>query len=442
MNYIFENIDEITYTDTQKESVFKKTVFAVLYIWMYQYIHTHYLSGIWGYLGYLNNGIDFSNVILFYIIGLIPIYFYSGLIKISSYFSILIYLLVYIPIVVTLSYNNTDILGFEKVLYYQVLLAIGMIFFFVADKIPIIRTKNLSFNFSMNWFHLFTLIVSVYLLVLFSGNIRLVGFDDAYQLRSENYEASDTISAYFTMWATYLIYPVYFSLGLVKNSKKYLFFGVLGHILIYMIMGTKASLVMPIVLLFFYFLLSKKWKLSFFQILSLSVVLFTFLIYIGGDYLFILGSLFIVRTLSMPGLLFSQYMSFFDSNPNTHYSHIGIINSLTNAYPYGDEPLGMVVGWGIYNNGTNANANFWATDGVAANGLAGIILISLIVFAFLVFLNNFYNNKRSLLFILVSTGPIFSLLNASFFTTLVSGGLLLMIFFFILFNPFEQKTVE
>lgn len=91
----------------------------------------------------------------------------------------------------------------------------------------------------MNWFHLFALIVSVYLLVLFSGNIRLVGFDDAYQLRSENYEASDTISAYFTMWATYLIYPVYFFLGLVKNSKKYLFFGVLGHILIYMIMELK-----------------------------------------------------------------------------------------------------------------------------------------------------------------------------------------------------------
>lgn len=436
----FDNLDELLHADKLKESVFKKTVFSILYIWMYQYIHTHYLSGIWGYLGYNNYGFDISYYLLFYIISILPIYFYSGLKKVSSYFSILIYLLVYIPIVVTLSYNNIKFLGFEKVFSYQILLAFSMILFFLADKIPVFKTKNVKIDLSMNWFHLFAFFVTVYLLIMFSGNIKFVGFEDAYQLRSENYEASDSISAYFTMWATYFIYPVYLSLGLVNKNIKYFIIGISGHILIYMIMGAKASLVMPIVILFFYYLFSKKWKLSFYQIFSLSIVVLTFLIYLGGDSLFILGSLFIVRTLSMPGLLFSQYMVFFDSNPNTHYSHIGIVNSLTNSYPYGEEPLGMVVGWEVYNNATNANANFWATDGVAAFGLFGIMLISIIIFIFFILLNNFSNNKRSIFLYLVSTGPIFALLNASFFTTLVSGGLLLMILFFMLFNPLDSKS--
>ena len=134
MNYIFENIDEITYTDTQKESVFKKTVFAIFFIWMYQYIHLNYLSEVWSYMRYFKNELDFNQVILMYFFSLFPIYFYSGLKRISSYFSIIIFVMAYIPIIITINYNNTEELGSQTVLLNEAVLSLSMSIFFLIDR--------------------------------------------------------------------------------------------------------------------------------------------------------------------------------------------------------------------------------------------------------------------------------------------------------------------
>ena len=434
MNYIFENIDEITYTDTQKESVFKKTVFAIFFIWMYQYIHLNYLSEVWSYMRYFKNELDFNQVILMYFFSLFPIYFYSGLKRISSYFSIIIFVMAYIPIIITINYNNTEELGFQTVLLNEAVLSLSMSIFFLIDRAKSIKSKEINFKIPFNWFHLIAGIITGYLLYKFSGNMRFVGFADVYELRFENSENSDSLSQYFTMWATYFVYPIYFTIGLVGKNKINLIIGIIGHIIIYMITGAKASILMPLIIFLFYSVLKKIKYFSLSQSLLFFIACFALLLFwVDIDALFVTRSVFLMRTLSMPGYLFSNYLSFFSTHPNTNYSHIGLVNSFTNSYPYGNDPIGVVIG-NYDSTNANANANFWATDGVAAQGIIGIVIITVIMFLFLLWINSLFKNRQSIFYILVFTGEIFSLLNVSFFTTLLSSGLLFLVFILKFFD--------
>jgi len=132
------------------------------------------------------------------------------------------------------------------------------------------------------------------------------------------------------------------------------------------------------------------------------------------------------------GYITMWYHDFFSTNPYTYYSHINFINAVTGAYPY-DVQLGQVVG-GEYWGDMNANANFWATDGIAAMGFWGVATITFLLFFTLVFFNSI-TKKINPLFVLLLTIPfIYSLLNVSLFSTLLTGGGFLVLLFFIILN--------
>lgn len=424
---------EVGVIESRKDSGVRKSLFILLYIFIYQFIHVNYLSVTWDYIGYKNYGLDFLQVVLTFFFSLLPIYFYTGINKISSYFSIIIYLLAYVPIIITLSYNNTKELGIAEVSSYQLILSLSMIIFFSIDKIKTIRWNRKRIKIPLFWFHIIAGSMTLYLLVFFAGNMRFVGLTDVYELRFANSDMSNSISGYFIMWCTYFIYPIYFCIGLISKKNIYLVIGILGHIIIYMIMGAKASLIMPIVITSFYYSITKSRRFTFLQIVSGGLIILSMVLFLSRDITFDISSIFLMRTLGMPGVLFSDYLAFFSKNPVTHYSHINIINAFTRQYPYGDSSLGQVIG--NYNStNANANANFWATDGVAADGLLGIVIITIIMFFFLLWINNLFYNKKSIFYVLVFTGTIFSLLNVSFFTTLFSGGLLFLVITLMFFD--------
>ena len=97
------------------------------------------------------------------------------------------------------------------------------------------------------------------------------------------------------------------------------------------------------------------------------------------------GFIVILRTTAVAGWLTQYYLRFFSVNdkPYTLYSHINIINLLTEYYPYADS-LGKTVAYGSQ----NANANFLLTDGVAAAGIFGLLLIGLVFYVLLHILNS------------------------------------------------------
>lgn len=426
--------------DAIHESWLKKSITALIYILLYQFIYINYLCVKWGYFGYnlFNNTIPYF--ILAISISFIPILFYRGLLRVSSYFAILIYVLAYVPIITSLTFNTLG--HFQSIFTSQLAIMIGMILLFSTDKLKLSNLLKLSIRKKLPFFiiHIIVIVLTLYLLIIFKGKIRLVNFDSIYDLRSSNDILSNNgLNGYFIMWLSYCFYPLYFTLGIVNKKKLYTLAGITGCIFIYSITGAKASLLEPLIIFSIYKLINMRRIFSFFQLIIISILVLSILILTGGSILTMVGTIFFMRTLSMPGLLTSQYIEFFANHKYTYYSHINIVNSIFGIYPYGQEPLGKVIGYYFFNNDINSNAIFWATDGVAAMGQLGIILISLIIMLFLVFLNNTFKYNGKAFTLVIFTPAILIMLNSSFFSTLLSGGLLFLI---IILNIFKIPQEE
>ncbi len=429
-------MSDFTISEQKREKPLIKFLFSLIFVISYHFIHTQYLVPMWNYLGYNLRPLNIYEITLTYVMAILPIFFYSGIRKVSSFLAIVIYLMAYVPIIMTL--HNTIQFSYSQIFEYQFVLMLSMITLFVVDKFSNNKEASIKSKIPMAFFHAFALVVSAYLLIYFAGNMRFVGLEEIYALRVSNAAIANPVAGYFIMWSTYFIFPIYLSMGFVFRNKLYVLIGILGEIMIFMIDGSKASLSIPIIIYALYWVMKRDRKISFFQLLSISIVVFSLISYFTKDSLFILGSIFLMRTLSMPGSLFAEYAIFFSNNEYTYYSHIGIVNSITQTYPYGNESIGQVIGWAAYGDPTNANANFWATDGIASAGLLGVIIITIVLFFFFLLLNKYISVEKSKLNVLAFSGSAFTLLNASFFTTLLSGGML-GVFLFLLFFDFEKE---
>ncbi|MGB6609527.1 MAG: hypothetical protein WBE63_07290, partial [Acidobacteriaceae bacterium] len=94
---------------------------------------------------------------------------------------------------------------------------------------------------------------------------------------------------------------------------------------------------------------------------------------------------------------------------------------------------------------TQANTGFLATDGVAALGLAGVILISFVVGGYFWLVDCAASGHDSAFAVAAFSVPAFVLVNGGFFTSLLSAGTLLTVLF-LQFMPLvpvnERHSVE
>jgi hypothetical protein len=147
-------------------------------------------------------------------------------------------------------------------------------------------------------------------------------------------------------------------------------------------------------------------------------------------------AIFGVRFLLISGINAVNYIDFFSQHEMTYYSHINVVNYFSQAYPYGNLQIGQVIGEYYYDMAdANFNANFFLTDGVAAAGIFGVVIIGIMA-GILLALINILVSKHDYRFILMPFSIIAVLLmNISIFTTLFSGGLLFLILYLITLKP-------
>lgn len=80
-------------------------------------------------------------------------------------------------------------------------------------------------------------------------------------------------------------------------------------------------------------------------------------------------------------------------------------------------------------------------DGIAACGVIGVALISMVVYMFLLYLNGLSNQKSKVFVCTMILIPVIALLNVSFFTTMVTKGVfLLFLAVWFLKIPYEDET--
>jgi hypothetical protein len=91
----------------------------------------------------------------------------------------------------------------------------------------------------------------------------------------------------------------------------------------------------------------------------------------------------------------------------------------------------------VAHNSQNANATFFLTEGVASWGIIGVAITGFIFLFFLYLINSitFRYQKNEIFAMFIPT--LFSLLNASIFSTMLTGGLFILIFLLASYNPLE-----
>ena len=414
-------------------NIISRIICALIYILVYDYAFREFVYRLFYYMGIDYIDMTLDKFLSWAILSIIPILFYKRIQNLSSFFGIFLYVLVYIPFIHAL-FTMWNI-GFFTMYGYGILLcAIFVLLLNIGNRKTFFKNIIIEPLIPFKWIQAFTIILTIVLVALSAGSMHFVNIftqsDLMYQLRAENSEsAGGGLLAYIKGWLFGGFYP--FLLVNYLSERKWIKTAIVigAYFLLFMIDMQKLTFFMPFALIVLYFVIRKERnaiysKLHAFLMYFLSVSSLIIVLLKDEVLQLALGFIVILRTSAVAGWLSQYYLRFFciNDNPFTYYSHINIVNAITNKYPF-NEPLGIAVAYGSQ----NANANLFLTDGMAAGGIFGVLFIGLLFYVLMHLINSVsYRYKMSdLLIIFLPT--LSYILNTSIFTTLLSNGLLILI---------------
>ncbi len=426
-----------------------KVLLMCIYVLMYDYMYENFVFELFSYMGGLDyEPMDVQKRIVWMLLSVLPIIEYNGLTKISSFFSLFIYLLVYIPFIHGI-YVAYGIDSLQLGSYSLAMFVFVILYFKLGNGWSPIKDIEVKPQIPFRAIEIVTLLLTVAFVALTRDNMHFVNIftnqDLLYQLRAENSENGVGGGiAYVQGWLFGAFYPYLLVAYLRQKHWIKSMFPLVGYMLLFMADMQKLTFFMPFALMVLYYVIKiNEEKISNYlhSFIVVCLIIFSTLAYALQDntLVFTIASFLLLRTVCVAGWLTQLYVHFFNENPYTYYSHINVVNFVTNSYPYND-PLGRVVAYGSQ----NANANFFLTDGMAAAGLVGIVFIGVLFLGILILVNSISARyKRTDIFIIYMPTMAF-FLNTSIFTTLLSNGLLFLIILVSCTKSFyqEENTVD
>ena len=427
----------------------KRYIFTIGYCIVYILCYILFLNRYAEYAGFTLYNTNIAFIVLSVLIAAFPIRFHKECKSVSSFISIFIYVLLYVPIILTFEMGSG--LPQLQIFGIQIIFMFCMILLLCADKFVVKPAITLRFSTNkdvtiliFNTVLVIAILLTLYVMWVYRGNMRLVSFNEVYELRAKNAELGTGLFGYISSWLYTFFVPTCLVYGLMNKKKRFIVFSCVSCVIIYMATGSKGFVFFPVIIGGCYWLFK---RVAFKHIYSkfVSVLSFALLILLivptFSHHVFDIKMRIMWRIIGNGGYITMWYYDYFSANPYTYYSHVNIINRITGGYPY-DVPLGFVIGREYWSPLMNANANFWATDGIAATGMFGVVLVTLLFFCIFVFLNSI-TKKINPLFVLLLTIPfIYSILNLSLLTSLLTGGGFLLMFFFIILNSNNNITTN
>jgi hypothetical protein len=129
-----------------------------------------------------------------------------------------------------------------------------------------------------------------------------------------------------------------------------------------------------------------------------------------------------------------DFYDFFSRHGYTYWSHVRFVSRFI-PYTY-DLQIPYLIGREYYGNDVlSANAHFMATDGIAAAGIPGLLLISAVAGLVLYVIDLLAKRHDRLFLLLLLAGPLIALLNVGLFTTLLTDGLGVLIVLLAIMPP-------
>lgn len=349
----------------------------------------------------------------------------------------IIYLLVFLPsmIVPVMQYSSNA----EKVMEVFLITWISCVVFLLLCRRNVLRVELPRINPRVFWWSIGALWLAMLLLILvgFGSTFRFVGLQDLYTQRFEGADVAgrSALIRYSIAILGSAIDPFLIAYGLYSRRYWISGIGMFGQIILFGTMAARAVLLSPLFVVAVWFMKDElgrmrgqRFLLGLFVLVALTFpFLMTYNPIAGGinDLL----TLVYLRTLLISGSMFGVYEQFFSLGDLTYYSHTNI-GALFVEYPFGSISVGQaVMQYLVPATGLDlgeANANFLATDGIAALGVAGIPVATLITGFILLGMSKLVPPRRTMLMIAAGTGFILSLANTSVLTSLITGGGLLL----------------
>lgn len=284
----------------------------------------------------------------------------------------------------------------------------------------------------------------------FGGQLRVVGVDDIYVQRFAGGEAAGgRFMLYAVAFLSNVFNPFLIVAGLATRRPWLVALGTVGQVLMFATLAARSTVISPVLIIGAWYLFRKTGTatgLAVSSALTAGVVaLLPFLASynpVGGGINLLLTIVYF-RTLLISGAAFGVYDNFFSFNPHTYLSH-SIVGRFLVDYPYGDYSVGEVVGLFLTptfsHNILEYNANFLATDGIAAFGLVGVPVAAFLLGLVLVILTRAVPRAKTGVAAAMSVPFLISISNGSLFASMLTGGgLLLVLLIYLSDDALDRK---
>lgn len=406
-----------------RRSALMTVLAAVGYTLIIHYVYIFYLSRGFEGIGYEYHPRSNLYTLFSVLLTAAPAILFRDKLSAGGFLASVIYVLAYVSIQVVIFYSVNG--ANSPLLPLQIALLVSMCAIFVAswehNEEPA-QVKNALPG--GRWLIAGMAAMTLSVIVAYRGHFQLVSFADVYALRFENEALGGGLVGYVVMWLMYCFLPLGMARGLVYRDWPNLLISLAGALLIYMATGAKVSALAPLIAAAVYLLLLGRGSFLRNLMLAASAGLICVLVVVPDEGVsgFIKALLF-QRAVGTPGWTVSVYYKYFADHGYTYYSHIGLVNMLTDSYSYGPYSLGQLLGIEVAGNTlANFNASFWATDGVAALGVVGAYIVTIPVAAYTYLLNAAAKGVRTEVMAIWLTGFALGMLNLPLATTMFSGG--------------------
>ena len=402
---------------------------------MLTYVYIDFVSVKFGYLGFPADNQNFNEIAYAVFLAILPSFFLPLIVQRVSTFVIgVLYFTVYIPVLIIPVIEGILPKTDQFLLLHALLISI---FILIAAGAPGVKRPNRRLSPALFWwiFGAAYVALNAYVLIVFGASLKFSGFDDIYTQRAA---ASDVLDQGAIGYAIGMLAgamnPFLLSLGLASRRKLFIAIAVAGQVFIYTTAAAKAVLISIILIPGFYVLVFNKNEISLMRVsLPFIITMFIFspLLFVGdaidsGNIIKNVVALIYMRTFCIPGALTGIYAQFFQDHPMTFYSH-SLVGRYFSHFPY-NTSIGQEIGEYILSGSSmNTNANFLATDGIAAIGLPGIILISVVLAFVLRAIDNFFGRRHLPVVCGALLPTMISLGNTSLFATMLTGGTLVLL---------------
>lgn len=407
-----------------------KMLVSALYILALDFAYRAYLPKFWGSWGFLYFPKSDGEYVLMFLVALIPAaWLRSENTRPSTLFQLVLYLLVYVPTIVV-SFNAVPVLTDRILALWANLLLGTAIIAAITNYLPLYLGRlRLPHNHGPVLIVLFVALMLALVIYANGSNIDIFAFRDIYKHRfAVAKQEAFGPAVYSYWWLSGAILPL--GLAWAMHTRNFLLFTVcfVLQIVMFGVSASKAAGLTAFATPLFYIFANMFRKsfgialIAFFAILVSAAGLLT----TNDGLIGIVISTLLARTIGIPGLTAMQYDDFFSTYGYTYWSHVNIIRLFVD-YPYSRD-IPYEVGMHFYKNDLLSwNANFWASDGIAAFGLPGIIIIS--VFAGLTFrvLDQSCKHIDPRVSAAWALTPAMALANVGLFTCLLTDGLGIMI---------------